>query len=628
MAPPRRGRLACAVANWRQWCCLCGAIVFLFGSTASASFLTAGKDEQPDRPDKRPAVTNKAFPDGPGLSQDLVESERYLDEFGSPRYSDVHPMPSWDDLQASTQGSAGAICDPASPRKACGTELVCRQGVCRHCRDDDECPMLHRCETHFSTGSLCVPIEKKAWELALERPSEFFCAILIFFASLMAAAAGTGGGGMFVPLFILLTSMKTETAVPTSQCMILCGSCVNLMLFIGQRHPLVWDEAKIDYDCVVLLAPMLCLGVTLGVLLHQMSPQWFLLGLLCITLGMALYRTGKKAIKEWRTESASAPAGGQVATNPTEDNSPKEDYFQNVRELCGQNAWQIMAIVVLWLVLLACCFHGLPICTPHYAFFISVMSISLVALTLFFVVGIGPCLAREKEEGDGEKMLVAPVVKSQSRDDAVDWVGARAMIDIIRFPVVGFLAGGLGGLLGIGGGMIMSPVLVEVGMHSEAVQATTAVFVFISSSLATIQFLVLGMHVWHYALMYSIITVFATLLGQFLCDVYVRKHKRYSMITMAITGVLLFSLTALMIVGSMQVAEDFENGNQLWFSTSRLCQTHDNLGTIAVDVAPAQAWPQDLPQYPIPKRNQLALSCFHATASRIRILYEDLAETK
>eukprot|EP00747_Dinoflagellata_sp_TGD_P099081 gnl/TRDRNA2_/TRDRNA2_167633_c2_seq7.p1 gnl/TRDRNA2_/TRDRNA2_167633_c2~~gnl/TRDRNA2_/TRDRNA2_167633_c2_seq7.p1 ORF type:complete len:561 (+),score=75.79 gnl/TRDRNA2_/TRDRNA2_167633_c2_seq7:118-1800(+) len=546
MAPPRRGRLACAVANWRQWCCLCGAIVFLFGSTASASFLTAGKDEQPDRPDKRPAVTNKAFPDGPGLSQDLVESERYLDEFGSPRYSDVHPMPSWDDLQASTQGSAGAICDPASPRKACGTELVCRQGVCRHCRDDDECPMLHRCETHFSTGSLCVPIEKKAWELALERPSEFFCAILIFFASLMAAAAGTGGGGMFVPLFILLTSMKTETAVPTSQCMILCGSCVNLMLFIGQRHPLVWDEAKIDYDCVVLLAPMLCLGVTLGVLLHQMSPQWFLLGLLCITLGMALYRTGKKAIKEWRTESASAPAGGQVATNPTEDNSPKEDYFQNVRELCGQNAWQIIAIFIIWLALLACCFHGLPICTPQYAVFISVMSISLVALTLFFVYGPCPCLTRKE----------------------------ATFTDIIQLPVVAFLAGGLGGLLGIGGGMIMSPVLVEVGMHSEAVQATTAVFVFISSSLATIQFLVLGMHVWHYALMYSIITVFATLLGQFLCDVYVRKHKRYSLITMAITGVLLFSLIALIIVGTMQVLEDFQNGNQLWFSTSRLCASH------------------------------------------------------
>eukprot|EP00747_Dinoflagellata_sp_TGD_P099076 gnl/TRDRNA2_/TRDRNA2_167633_c2_seq2.p1 gnl/TRDRNA2_/TRDRNA2_167633_c2~~gnl/TRDRNA2_/TRDRNA2_167633_c2_seq2.p1 ORF type:complete len:612 (+),score=106.59 gnl/TRDRNA2_/TRDRNA2_167633_c2_seq2:118-1953(+) len=611
MAPPRRGRLACAVANWRQWCCLCGAIVFLFGSTASASFLTAGKDEQPDRPDKRPAVTNKAFPDGPGLSQDLVESERYLDEFGSPRYSDVHPMPSWDDLQASTQGSAGAICDPASPRKACGTELVCRQGVCRHCRDDDECPMLHRCETHFSTGSLCVPIEKKAWELALERPSEFFCAILIFFASLMAAAAGTGGGGMFVPLFILLTSMKTETAVPTSQCMILCGSCVNLMLFIGQRHPLVWDEAKIDYDCVVLLAPMLCLGVTLGVLLHQMSPQWFLLGLLCVTLGMALYRTGKKAVKEWRTESARAQ--GTPGSSPGAiEASPREDYLRDVQELVSQNAWQIMSIIAVWTLLLVCCFHGLPICTPQYLFFISLMSTVLVVLTVCFIYGHPcPCLLREQE---GEQIvLTSPVIKTRDQspkmkerspdEDKFDWLRARSLMDSIRFPCVAFAAGGLGGLLGIGGGMIMSPVLVEVGMHSEAVQATTAVFVFISSSLATIQFAVLGMHVWHYALMYSIITVMATLLGQYLCDVYVRKHKRYSMITMAITGVLLFSLVALMIVGTMQVMEDFENGQQLWFSSSRLCQGHDGVGIIAVDVTPAQAWPEDLPQYPIPTRN-------------------------
>eukprot|EP00747_Dinoflagellata_sp_TGD_P045729 gnl/TRDRNA2_/TRDRNA2_144007_c1_seq1.p1 gnl/TRDRNA2_/TRDRNA2_144007_c1~~gnl/TRDRNA2_/TRDRNA2_144007_c1_seq1.p1 ORF type:complete len:506 (+),score=69.80 gnl/TRDRNA2_/TRDRNA2_144007_c1_seq1:200-1519(+) len=439
----------------------------------------------------------------------------------------------------------------------------------------------------------------------------------------MAAAAGTGGGGMFVPLFILLTSMKTETAVPTSQCMILCGSCVNLVLFIGQRHPLVWDEAKIDYDCVVLLAPMLCLGVTLGVLLHQMSPQWFLLGLLCITLGLALYRTGKKAIKEWKTESANAAARNQGPVSPVAvDNSPKENYFRDVPELLGQNAWQIVAIIAIWLLLLVCCFHGLPICTPQYGFFISTMATALVVLTVCFVFGHPcPCLQREKEG----QLQFSPVLKtrdelSKADEEMVNWLRARSLLDSVRFPAVAFAAGGLGGLLGIGGGMIMSPVLVEVGMHSEAVQATTAVFVFISSSLATIQFLVLGMHVWHYALMYSIITVLATILGQYLCDVYVRKHKRYSMITMAITGVLLFSLSALLIVGSMQVIEDFENGNQLWFSTSRLCQGHDGVGIIAVDVTPAQAWPEDLPMYPVPNRNNLALSCLNATDASFRII--------
>merc|ERR1719277_541108 len=108
----------------------------------------------------------------------------------------------------------------------------------------------------------------------------------------------------------------------------------------------------------------------------------------------------------------------------------------------------------------------------------------------------------------------------------------------MRFPIIAFAAGFLGGLLGLGGGIILSPVLLEVGMHSEAVQATTAVFVFLSSSLATIQFAVLQQHVWHYVLWYGGVTTVATLFGQQLCEVYVRRKKRYSMITLAIAGVL------------------------------------------------------------------------------------------
>jgi uncharacterized membrane protein YfcA len=37
----------------------------------------------------------------------------------------------------------------------------------------------------------------------------------------------------------------------------------------------------------------------------------------------------------------------------------------------------------------------------------------------------------------------------------------------ILFPTMAFLAGMLGGMLGIGGGMIINPVLIEVGMHPQ-----------------------------------------------------------------------------------------------------------------------------------------------------------------
>merc|ERR1719277_289393 len=170
---------------------------------------------------------------------------------------------------------------------------------------------------------------------------------------------------------------------------------------------------------------------------------------------------------------------------------------------------------------------------------------------------------------------------SPRKGSALDWTGGASGIQgILKYPMAAFGAGFLGGLLGLGGGIIMSPVLVEVGMHSEAVQATTALFVFLSSSLATIQFARLKLHVWHYVLWYGSVCVLATILGQHLCDIYVRKNKRYSLITLAISGVLLASLSALLFIGVGQVFEDFYMGRQMWFATERLCN-RDGAGILA-----------------------------------------------
>ena len=51
-----------------------------------------------------------------------------------------------------------------------------------------------------------------------------------------------------------------------------------------------------------------------------------------------------------------------------------------------------------------------------------------------------------------------------------------------------------------------------------------------------IQFARLGQHVWHYTIWYGAVCTLATILGQYLCDEYVRKRGMYSLITLAITG--------------------------------------------------------------------------------------------
>jgi uncharacterized membrane protein YfcA len=434
--------------------------------------------------------------------------------------------------------------------------------------------------------NLCIPLEKKAWEQAASDPQgEGLCSLLIFISAMLAAAAGTGGGGVFVPVFVMLSNVRAWSAVPLSQIIVMCGSIVNVVVFVQQRHPDFPKRPKIDYNCVVLFEPLLCLGVTFGVLVHQIMPKWFLLVLLCLTLGLALWRTGAKGIKQYNQESAN-PNRMDVK----EDERALRESFApwSVQEFEGHYL-QVAGIISIWVIMLVASFHGLSACTWRFGAFLATLTLLLMAATVVIERYV---VTQSSEKGDASEGEEGPSPKTprwKMPEDASLWKR-------VQLPAIAFAAGFLGGMLGLGGGIIVGPVLLEVGMHSEAVQATTAMFVFLSSSLATVQFALLGRHIWHYALWYSGVVVVATIIGQRLCEIVIRVYRRYSAITLSMAGILLASLIALSIVGFGQVSEDIRLGRQLWFSTAGLCS--GGVGIVTADVSPAHDWPQDLPAVP------------------------------
>mmetsp|Transcript_761 Transcript_761/g.1832 ORF Transcript_761/g.1832 Transcript_761/m.1832 type:complete len:548 (+) Transcript_761:48-1691(+) len=513
-----------------------------------------------------------------------VLSDHPLHGFGTRRYQDSFPLPTWGHLTSGEEGSLGVVCDPETPEVACGKELVCRQGVCRHCTADRECPSLHRCTgKRLGRPRQCVAVRLYAWERVLTNPSELLCTLLIFIAAALAAAAGTGGGGIFVPLLVTLAGLKASSAVPISQCMIFSSSIVNLTAFLAQRHPAQPERTKIDYDCVALFEPMLCLGVTLGVLVHQTAPQWLLLVLLVVTLSIALWRTGDKGLRQLRAEAKQSsrpfrfPSRRELLQGIQRDDS--SSYFEEVSHNLYLNMVPMLAAMGVWLLMLLASFQQMGTCTVGFAVFL----LFLVAMLALCTMAYSRYLLRDHVE---------PEVATTGTEDAAWTLRSSSSREVYQMILVAFGAGFLGGLLGLGGGVVVSPVLLEVGMHSEAVQATTAVFVFLSSSLATTQFAILGHHIWHYALWYSGVAVLGTLLGLLVSEAFVRVNRRYSMITLAIAGVLLASLVALTMVGIREVVSDIVYGQQLGFSTSQLCG-RDQLRIITVDVLPSQ--PLNLP---------------------------------
>lgn len=143
---------------------------------------------------------------------------------------------------------------------------------------------------------------------------------------------------------------------------------------------------------------------------------------------------------------------------------------------------------------------------------------------------------------------------------------------IYLYPFFAFLAGFFGGFLGIGGGMIMSPLLLELGMIPEVNQATTAMFVLLSSSLATVQFVILNAEMPQYVAWFATFATISTFAGQTAIDYVLRKYKRTSLIILSIAGIIGMSLLLMGATGVRDVVADFQNGADMGFAPHRLCK--------------------------------------------------------
>merc|ERR1719238_1267929 len=97
-------------------------------------------------------------------------------------------------------------------------------------------------------------------------------------------------------------------------------------------------------------------------------------------------------------------------------------------------------------------------------------------------------------------------------------------------------------------------------------------FVLLSSSLATIQFAMLGKGMPQYVVWFTTWVVFATIIGQTGIDYLLKKYKRTSPIVLSVAGIVAGSLIMMSVVGSRDVYHDLQRGADMGFHPHSLCQ--------------------------------------------------------
>jgi len=329
----------------------------------------------------------------------------------------------------------------------------------------------------------------------------------------LCSGGGIGGGGILVPLFILLDGYDEHYAIPLSKVVIFGAAITDFFLYRDMRHPVQKWRSLISYDLATIMEPLILGGTIIGVYLNLILPTYVIGTLLIVLLFFTSYRMFQKAFKlrqqermekelEEAAKAEPGSVGGSVSVMSAsgKKRKKKKPIAESDRLLPGgagiQSSGHPTGEVtkdnpqwehVPWKRLLYLLFSWLSILVPAVLKDAVVECNSAlywaIAMTPFPLLAIvtavyARILLREHKDRPQE---------SYAKGD-IKW-GPR---EVVRYPILCSVAGVAAALLGVGGGMVTNPLMLELGVIPEVSRVTSAFMILFTSSCTSMQYLLLG----------------------------------------------------------------------------------------------------------------------------------------
>ncbi|OQS06739.1 hypothetical protein THRCLA_01235 [Thraustotheca clavata] len=439
---------------------------------------------------------------------------------------------------------------------------------------------------------------------------------------IVSSGGGLGGGGLLVPLYIIVLGMTSHDAIPLSKATIFGSAIASMILNIRKKHPLDSTRQLIDYEVVMMMEPMTLAGTIIGVHMNKMFPEWLitvLLVWLLYTTSMRMVKKGRTiwkqehekdekliefvvtkwkefvferkygsaavaCAKKWKaralnkkSEVIDIPKLDQVHNNIQQDNElvgdGEEDDFlmghgskmtlksgetlslDSLMRFRTTIPWRDLTILFFaWLGLVLFSMlkggHGTPsviglVCGSSMYWLLTIMSFPFfVAVTVVF--GLKIAARHQVMQNYGYNYVKGDII----------WTKRTTVL----YPALCTVAGIAAGLLGIGGGMVKGPLLLEIGLLPQVASASSSTMILFTSSATTLQFIVLGMLPMDAALWYGIVGFVGGAIGQLGLSYLIKKYRKTAFVLFIIAGVIGASGVIMGLLGVEDIAHHGFNG--------------------------------------------------------------------
>lgn len=403
------------------------------------------------------------------------------------------------------------------------------------------------------------------------RPSTVVAWALSFLAASVSSAGGVGGGSLFLPILNLVAGLSLKRATAYSSFMVTGGAASNVLYNLtctggdgGGRGRLI------NYDIALLFQPCLLLGVSIGVVCNVMFPEWLITLLFSLFLAFCTAKTCRAGVKIWRSESSGCGSGARASrgghSHSKEPLLPRGTSDGDA-EGGGENGagfpWgDVALLVIIWL-----CFFALHVligdkhgkgvirirpCGVAYWLITFSQLPAAVAFTGYIVY------AKRKKRA----------VHSESQEDGSKADLADAGVEALplpTLPLAAFVTGALSGLFGIGGGLLLNPVLLQIGIPPQTAAATSSFMVLFCASMSMVQFILLGVEGVGQACVYAGVCFAGSVAGVVVIERAVRKSGRVSLIVFLVTAIMALSAVIVTCFGALDVWMQYTTGEYMGF---------------------------------------------------------------
>ncbi|CAL0299359.1 unnamed protein product [Lupinus luteus] len=395
----------------------------------------------------------------------------------------------------------------------------------------------HKPSLSLPSANYYGSVTHKVWP-ELELSWRLMLATIIgFLGSAFGTVGGVGGGGIFVPMLTLLIGFDSKSAAALSKCMIMGASASSVWYNLRVPHP-TKEVPILDYDLALLFQPMLMLGITIGVALSVVFPYWLITILIIILFIGTSSRSFFKGIKMWRAETyiKNEIAKKQASLVDSCDQAIIDTAFEplipreeksTMQTLCLNIRWKrILVLIAVWLcfLLVQIIKNDVEVCSAWYWVLFSFQFPIAFAVFGYEAVKLYKEHKKRMSTGNLENICEA----------SIEWTA----LNLAFCALCGILGGTVGGLLGSGGGFILGPLLLEIGVIPQVASATATFVMMFSSSLSVVEFYLLKRFPIPYALWLIGVSILAGFWGQLFVRKLIKFLGRASIIVFILSGVI------------------------------------------------------------------------------------------